>query len=733
MATIPKKYYLTAVAALLLVSGCAFYDNFTTYFNTYYNLERLMKESEEEFEWQDEKLRTTPRVFVPDPQIAEGTMKASETPPFLESFIISKQKLQPVAIKLDSIIIKGSKILSRHPNSAYVEGTLFNMAKSYFYRNEWLPSQIKCGELIDKFPMGDYSPDAHLLYSENLLIQRKFEAGKVMLSRTVDIAWLKERYDILSEAFNLQAELALYEKDMEGAVRPYKQAIAQTEDQEVKARWQVDLAALYYRMSEFDKAAFNFKKTHSYSPDYQAEFEAYLYEAMSLIRLGQKERALEILEDLESDGNNEEWLSYVYGGYMTKVRIYDPEEAWLLAQKHADTTYMMAPMINAVYFEKGMDYFVKDEFEQAKKYFARTRNMRSPVYKASERLYYYLNLWEQKQKEADPLLKQFETDGNLKADSRAYLAKTLFELGRVYDQLGKPIQSLEYYQKAIDVADSKNPETAKYLYVMSLAIRDDNRRASDSLMEIVAEQYSLTEYGSDAMMRMGYTKRFVIDSAAELYTSGRSLRSNGEYGFAIKQLLRVYYEFPKDDHAPKSLYLVGWIFEKDLVNIDSALYYYQLLIKEYPNTLYASDLGPAVDYLLTLRSGADMPDSLKPKQVAMPGSRPPVMPIHDPQLMQPPNGSKSPIDLDLDALQNAPGNMLDDAKKKVTDPNTFIPEIKTNLGIDPMKLFGGSDDDEDQKTEENEDDPDNKEIPEEEKNKEIEKKGEVPDSTKTKK
>ncbi len=732
---IHKKNILTALIVLLVISGCAFYDNFTTYFNTYYNIERLMKESEEEFEWQDEKLRTSPRIFVPDPQIAEGSIRSTETPPFLESFIISKQKLQPVSIKLDSIIIKGSKILARHPNSAYVEGTIFHMAKSYFYRNEWLPSQIKCGELIDKFPMGDYSPDAHLLYSENLLIQRKFEAGKVMLSRTVDIAWLKERYDILSEAFSLQAELALYEKDMEGAVRPYKQAIAQADDQQIRARWQVDLAALYYRMGEFDNAVSSFRKTHSFSPDYQAEFEAYLYEAMSLLRLGERERALEILDDLESDGNNEEWLSYVYGGYMTKVRLYEPEEDWIAAQKHADTTYMMAPMINSVYFEKGMDYFYKDEFEQAKKYFARTRNMRSPVYKTSEKLYYLLNLWEQKQKEADPLLKQYETEGNLKADSRAYLAKTLFELGRVYDQLGKKDFSLEYYQKAIDIADSKNPETARYLYVMSLAIRDDNKRASDSLMEIVAENYSLTEYGSDAMLRMGYTKRFVIDSAAELYTSGKSLRFNGEHSFAIQQLLRVYHEFPKNDYAPKSLYLIGWIYERDLYMIDSALYYYQLLIKDYPNTLYAEDLGPSVDYLLTVRSGAELPDTLKPKKVAYPGKTNPVIPPHDPQLMHPPGGSKSPLDFDADAIKNAPANMLNDVQKQISNPDNFIPEIKTNLGIDPFDLFGGEDDEEDESGDDDDKTKEEKKKEEDETEKKKKPKGnkEPQDSTKTNK
>lgn len=571
------------------------------------------------------------------------------------------------------------------------------MAKTYFYRHEWLPSQIKCGELIDKFPMGDFSPDAHLLYSENLLIQRKFEAGKVMLSRTVDIAWLKERYDILSEAFNLQAELALYEKDMEGAVRPYKQAIAQADDQAMRARWQVDLAALYYRMGEFEKSAKSFRKARSFSPDYQAEFESYLYEAMSLIRLGENETAMEILDDLESDGNNEEWLSYVYAGYMTKIRIYDETEDWEKAHKFADSAYVMAPLINAVYFEKGMDHFKINEFEKSKQYFARTRNMRSPVYHTSEKLYYLLNLWEQKQKEADPLLKEFETSGKLKSDQRSYLAKTLFELARVYDQMAKDSFALAYYKKSVDIADKDNPESARYYYVLSVTMRDQDKRYADSLMEIVAERYSLTEYGEDAMARLGYTKRFVIDTAAELYSSGRSLRANGEYDFAIRQLLKCYYDYPKDEYAPRSLYLVGWIYEKDLVKIDSALYYYQLILNEYPNTVYAEDLGPAVDYLLTVRSGADIPDTLRPKKVVR-GKHTDIQPFIDAQMIDPSvKGSneekKSPFDINPDELLNAPSNMLNDAKDKLANPKNFIPDVKTNIGIDPLKLFGGEDED----------------------------------------
>lgn len=75
-----KKLYLTVILSIILVSGCAFYDNFTTYFNTYYNIERIMKEAEMEFEYQDEKLRTTPKVYVPDPMIGADNITGTGTP-----------------------------------------------------------------------------------------------------------------------------------------------------------------------------------------------------------------------------------------------------------------------------------------------------------------------------------------------------------------------------------------------------------------------------------------------------------------------------------------------------------------------------------------------------------------------------------------------------------------------------------------------------------------------------
>lgn len=195
------------------------------------------------------------------------------------------------------------------------------MAKSFFYKNEWVSCEIKCSELIDRFPMGDFSPDAHLLLAKTYLIERKYALGKTMLSRTVDIAWYKQRYDILSEAFRCIGEQALFEEDEEGALRPYRQAISQSEDGEIRARWQLELASLYYRLSKFDKAEKEYAKVLDESPELIAEFEADLLRASSLLYLKRFNEAETILNDLDNNENYKDWRSSILAERLRSLRL----------------------------------------------------------------------------------------------------------------------------------------------------------------------------------------------------------------------------------------------------------------------------------------------------------------------------------------------------------------------------------------------------------------------------
>ncbi|PKL80949.1 MAG: hypothetical protein CVV25_01850 [Ignavibacteriae bacterium HGW-Ignavibacteriae-4] len=606
------KASIISMFTLLFLVGCQTFDNFTTYFNTYYNMERLMEKAEDEFDFMAFDVREI-QIYVPDPNLKEREDYSLGPPPFMKDLIITQRQRQAVETKLDSIIIKGSKILAHKSKTDYVEGAIFLMAKSFFYQEEWRPSEIKCSELVDKYPNSDFSPDAHLLFAKNSLIQRNFYTGKIMLSRTVDIAWQKKRYDILSEAFRLQAELSLYEGDKEEALRPYRQAVAQSENAELAAKWQLELGALLYRIGEFEKAANEFAKVRNYSPTYEGLFESYLYEAQSSARVKNFERSNKLLTYLEEDSKFEEWMGYTYSGRLTEKRMKaDDEEKLEFMENHSDTTYVNNMLINTYSFERGMDFYKSKNYFKAQQYFSKARNQRTPVFKQSSYMFKALSELRYKIKSADDYLKRIESDTTgINNDTIMYSTALLyFEAGRIHEELGNIDSVKFYYEKSYNVSPKNMSETSRFLYSYARVIREDDAYKSDSLYEAVADNYAMTDYGRDAMKILGFTDEFIVDTVQELFASGMKLKKIKEYPFAVKQFYSAYQRFPKHKLAPRSLYNIGWIFERDLVNLDSAIYYYDLLIEKYPTSEYALEMMLPLAQLKSLRSGEKLPDSL---------------------------------------------------------------------------------------------------------------------------
>lgn len=690
---------LAVTSYLLMGSSCSNYTNFTTYFNTYYNMERLTHEAEEEFEFQDEKRRVQPRVFVPEPEIYVAEENLMGPPPFLLEFIVSKQQRQPVQIKLDSIIIKGSKILARKGKSDYVEGSLWLMSKSFFYQEDWLNSQLKCSELVDKFPSGDLSPDAHLLYTKNLLIQRKFLAGKVMLSRTVDIAWQKKRYDILSEAFRIEAELALLENDHEKALLPYKNAISQTDDGSIKAKWQLDLAALLFRIHRFDQAEIAFRKVHNFSPDYLQKFEAYLYQAASLARVGRYDEAEDILVRLENDGKYEEWISQTKVQQLQIVRLkwmdstYKPKEEepeptldyLSKIERSVDSTYSNNPALLVYYFEKGLNFYNTNDYVRARSMFAKARVTRTPVFKTAEKMFQHMNNWDVKRKSAEPSLAKIKAGEELSDSTKLALCSDLFALGRIHEELENKDSVAYYFKMASDYAPVENPESSRFLYAYSRIVRESNPFLADSLLEIIVAKHPLNEFGKDAQLQLGYTNNYVIDTVAELYTSGLNLMRNSDYSFSIRQFSKVYNNYPESKYSPPSVYTIGWIFERHLKLPDSALYYYKILLDKYPDSEYAKEVNLSVAFKLAVNKG-EIPDSLKERQVAIAPPKLPGKGLIVPQKKQV-NLKGEP--LDPRKLMSDPSSLLKNGEGLMSDPVELLKnlDIPEDILSNPLKLF----------------------------------------------
>lgn len=600
------------VALSLLASGCAFWDNFTTLFNTYYNMKRLTTEVEDEFGYYDEKQKQKPRVLAYDRStLMPDRFADAELPAFLQEFVVSQVKLQPVKIKVDSVLIKGSKILAQHPKSSYIDGTLYLMAKAYFYKSEWLPAQVKCSEVVDLYPNSDFAPAAYLLMAKSMFMQRRWDAGLNALSKTVDLAWGKEQYDILSEAFRLEAELAISQGRLDDAVKPYRRAINQANDSRLQAVWQMDIASIFYRNGLWKEALRELEKVGDYSPDLMTRFEADIYTAASLINVGEYEKAKEILEELEGNRNFDEWEGWMVAQRLQLARNEKKDSLYKATETAGDESHRGNPAIAVALYDRALDYYNMSEYPRAREVFLRVKSVKTPVSSNAGRYFDLLVDLEKRQAYAMPLVRILDTDPAAATDTmKATVGLNLFDAGRIHEQLGNNDSALFYYTKAVALTPQNFSSRARYLFALARVTRADNSVKADDYLEEIVEKYPLTEYGEEARYALGYTEEAVIDPAVELFSSGQSnLFNANNYQFALQQFTRLYTRYPNDSLAPRALYMAGYIWERYLGSNDSALALYGRLVDTYSLSQWAQDVRPGVLYARGVREGVS-PDSL---------------------------------------------------------------------------------------------------------------------------
>ena len=606
---------VVTLAIAVGLQGCAWFDNQTTYFNTYYNMRRVMTEVKDDFAFQDENKRIKPRVLVP----AVDSLKLLSGPPknttyqFLRAFVIERAKLQPMAAKVDSILIKGSKVVANHPKSHYVEGSLFLMAEAYFFRSEWVPSQQKCIELIERYTDGDFSPDAHLLLSKDYLMQRKMTQGKQLLSRTIDVAWYKDRYDILSEAYRIQAEMAIEDGEIDNAVNPYKQAIEQCDDGEQRARWQVDLASIYYRLGKYELAERAFVKVHDETPDALATFEADLYRGASLARLGKFVEATEIFDELADNRNYQEWKSYIEAERLALDRLKNPDPkdpGQIAKERMADTSYVGRPELMAQSFQKGMSLFKTGDYHEALKYFAKAKVVRTPVYDVANKYFTLLKQWDDQQRKVRSINQMLAIDTTHKDSLNRQKSLELFALGRVHEQMENTDSALYYYERAFDGTSDGDPQKGRYLFSQARVIQQTDPEAADSLFEIISSRWPNSEFAKQASANLGFLDQGGVDDAVELYRSGNSFRMVKDYTYAKRQYLSIVEKFPEHPYAPKALYAIGWMYERDRGMNDSAMVYYAKLLESYPRSEYAKEIYASYEFAMAKINGVEADSNL---------------------------------------------------------------------------------------------------------------------------
>ena len=574
-----KTNKLAAISILLLfLSGCSVWDNFTTYFNLYYNTATLFEDAELEILSQKRDL------FSNEPLIIPGSAKTA----------------------LIKVVEKSSKLLQFYSSSAYVDEALMMLGKSFYYQNNYQKSKRKFEELLaTNIDDEEVITEANLWIAKNSF-ELKDNIKALQLIDEVRIKGLEEGYDrVIKDSYIQEIKYRLREKDYSRAISLANEFVEVYDDSKVQAQVYYELGNLYTLIEEDEKAISAYENVFEYSPDFDLEIIATIKYADALRNAGQAQKALELFEDIRTEDkflNSYNEIDFEIGKTLIELGEYNKA---LDQFRLVDTTYKNTPFSSAANFELGELYRTRFmNYDSAGIYFskaavsnppkeyidlARSNNMlfakysklRGEITKLDKQLYYSQNL--------DIFVK----------DSSEYLADSLRILEEFLAQ--KEIEDI-WKNVLVDTSNSKIDSS----FIKDSLFVQDSLVKIDSLVQI-GEVSSFDTVGLYGRL-IDFTNQKRIDAVKEQKNKELlSLRNQGQLRLDTLNFkgnppkrLSIPIDSAKTIISKNNLEL-GNLFLTELNVPDSAFNLYNINLEDFPNTTYYPNTLYAMgSYYLTI-------------------------------------------------------------------------------------------------------------------------------------
>ena len=438
-----KDTIFVLLPLLILLSGCSVWENFTTYFNLYYNADELYTKIEKQILDQKKDLFSIETATIPPAANAD----------------------------VQKLIEKCSAILQFSPNSSYVDDALMMLGKSFYYQKNYLKSQKKFEELIASDPDGQYALESRLWIGKCEMRLRNYVDGLVVLKEVRDIAIEEDEEPIMEEAF---IEEIVYRKtigDIPAAILTANEFLEISDNDEINGELWYEVGNLNMEIDDLENAVFAYENVFEYSPDYELEVSAMLKLGRAYRESGNPEEALELFTDMRSEDKYTDKYSDIdleLGITHSALGQYDEALDFFSI---VDTTYKNTPNSGAakyeiasvyeyglqildtaaVYYQKASTSTLPKEYinpaKEKNRLFSRYVLLKKDVNKYGKQLFYLQNPEEFKKDSA-----QYVLDSLAIAQEIANVQE-LQEIWSGYDELLSAEDTTGYYQDSVTVAN----------------------------------------------------------------------------------------------------------------------------------------------------------------------------------------------------------------------------------------------------------------------------------------
>ena len=613
---------LIILAALL--TGCSIWDSLTSYFNTFYNAERLFDEIEDEL-WDLPGTRYTGRNFL----------VVIHTPP--------QQK-----VKLTTVIEKCSKILQNSPGSSYVDDALVMIGKSYYYLGEYQRAERKFKELIE----GD--PGSGLVFEARLMLAYTYyKAGSTDLATETTVTLGRNAREEGEDQIEAKARAILARLDMdaenyESAITHLKAAVELEGNREQRATMYLTLGDLLDQKGDYEDAEDAYDEAASASGIYVNEYRGYLGAARMVAKQEDYDGALEELDELRSDDNYREFFGDIELE-MGRVLVAGGDyESAIEMLNYVDTAYARTEVGAKSLFEKGRLYeedlgwydSAKVSYDKGRRAFPQAEITTEIVRRADYMARYFVLIRNEQEYDSlrTALLNPVESTDSVEAvvdtassqadsvsrktsrpalslDSvNVLLTNNRSDLGALFFTMINVLDSAKVWYSLV-VEESPNSAAAPASFFALAQIYGQDSTAppgfSDSLHRDIVRQFPGTEFAAESRRILGMPPGMsTTDPEESLYTSAEQRFLNGSYQSAIEGYQAVVERYPESEFAPMAQYAIGYIYENSIGLTDSAVANYEKLIAMYPQSSHATRVRPRIAEVVAVRLAAAREDSI---------------------------------------------------------------------------------------------------------------------------
>ena len=605
--------YILFILSLLILSSCSVWENFTTYFNLYYNSKTLFNDAETNILSQQKDL------FSNDPIIVQGNDKNT----------------------LVKVVEKCSNILQFDKNTSYVDEALMMLGKSFFYQGNIQKAKRKFEELIATNP----DDPKELLEAKLWIVKCQFilrdNTEALQSIDQIRKTAIDEGYDeLIKNSYIEEIKYYLREENYTQAVTLCNDFAKAYDDSKTRAEIYFELGRLYTLTGDNENAIIAYEKVLDNSPDFDLEIDATIKYADALRRAGQYEKSLSVFKDIRDKdkfSNSFSEIDFEIGKTLVGLGKYSEAYAQF---KMVDSTYKNTPFAAASNYEIGNLYRTHlANFDSAAFYFSRAAALSLPKEyldsaKSNNQLF---GRYTKLRKDINKLNKQLYYSENPDIFSKDSAAYTQDSLKILNDYLAK--KELQDIWKNVNITNTPT-DSLKFLEVTiqrQSVIVEDSLNKVDSLIRIGLYN-PLDTVGLKDRIQSSLVEKFIQDSlhtADSLANRNLSekvdtslLRKNIQKAFAVKskelsdrknnpnylnQLLsnpnltrldtvkfkrnpplklKISIDSAKTVLAKNSLEL-GNLFLAELNSPDSAYAMYTTILRDYPsdsyypNTLYA--------------------------------------------------------------------------------------------------------------------------------------------------